>query len=240
MTTIRKSASSNWISIEDEQDRTTWLIDKDFLSSNFQCIYGKGCQSIEAGPDSVKGCCSVGAHFADADDLENVKTYLGRLDSSTWQNFDKAKESGGPFEIDGDEATTKIVDGACVFLNREGFAGGTGCALHAAALKVDERPMDWKPMVCWQVPIRMDLFEDEFGHTTATIRAWQRRDWGDGGNEFHWWCTENEEAYSGAETTFASLKDELTELMGEHIYQQVGRQMQNSIPSVSVEITKKS
>ena len=51
---------------------------------------------------------------------------------------------------------TRVVDGACIFLNRPGFAGGAGCALHLAAVDADESPLDWKPSVCWQLPIRVD------------------------------------------------------------------------------------
>ena len=58
---------------------------------------------------------------------------------------------------------------ACIFLNRPGFEGGAGCALHIAALEAGERPMDWKPSVCWQVPIRLEHSTDEIGppHVTA-------------------------------------------------------------------------
>ena len=51
---------------------------------------------------------------------------------------------------------TRVVDGACIFLNRPGFAGGAGCALHLAAVDAGESPIDWKPSVCWQLPIRVD------------------------------------------------------------------------------------
>ena len=49
---------------------------------------------------------------------------------------------------------TRVVDGACIFLNRTGFAGGAGCALHLAAFDAGESPIDFKPSVCWQLPIR--------------------------------------------------------------------------------------
>ena len=54
---------------------------------------------------------------------------------------------------------TRVVDGACIFLNRPGFAGGEGCALHIAALACDESPTEWKPSVCWQLPLRVDWQE---------------------------------------------------------------------------------
>ena len=104
----------------------------------------------------------------------------------------------GEPDDDGEPTTvTRLVDDACIFLNRPGFAGGAGCALHIAALEAGERPLDWKPNVCWQVPLRLEHSTDENGHVTSRLREWKRRDWGEGGDEFHWWCTESPEAFVG-------------------------------------------
>ena len=54
-----------------------------------------------------------------------------------------------------------------------------------------ERPIDWKPDVCWQLPLRLQEHTDDHGHVTSTLREWKRRDWGEGGHEFHWWCTDS-------------------------------------------------
>jgi hypothetical protein len=103
-------------------------------------------------------------------------------------------------------------------LNREGFGGGAGCALHAAALKRGARPLDWKPAVCWQVPIRLDVHRDDYGHETVMVRAWQRRDWGPGGEDFHWWCTEEDLAYTGPQPLYLGAREELVELLGRALY----------------------
>ena len=69
---------------------------------------------------------------------------------------------------DGEPTTiTRLVDDACIFLNRPGFAGGVGCSLHLAALEAGERPLDWKPDVCWQLPLRLEHSTDENGHVTS-------------------------------------------------------------------------
>ena len=111
-----------------------------------------------------------------------------------------------------------MVDGACIFLNRPGFEGGAGCALHVAALEVGERPMDWKPDVCWQVPVRLEEHEGDDGHVISFVREWKRRDWGDAGDEFHWWCTDSPEAFVGTKPTYVYLRDEIVELCGEEVY----------------------
>ena len=74
---------------------------------------------------------------------------------------------GGPFkQKKSGEWVTRKTKGACIFLNRPDFPGGQGCALHRAALEREERPVDWKPDVCWQVPIRLDIHTDDYDNDT--------------------------------------------------------------------------
>ena len=103
---------------------------------------------------------------------------MKRLKGRHWKNKDKAKDKGWfATEKDG-EKKTRVVNGACIFHNPPGFEGGTGCAFHIAALEAGERPMDWKPDVCWQVPIRLEEHIEDGGYVVSTIREWKRRDWG--------------------------------------------------------------
>jgi len=78
--------------------------------------------------------------------------------------------------------------------------------------------VDWKPEVCWQVPIRRQDDRDVYGHVTSTIREWKRRDWGEGGTEFHWWCTEAPEAFTGSRQVWESCEDELVALTNRRAY----------------------
>ena len=147
-----------------------------------------------------QGCCSYGAHFIDDDDLAAVEQAAARLTKEQWQFRAKGKRGGILAKDDDGARTTRVVDGACIFLNRPGFAGGVGCALHIGALEAGERPLDWKPDVCWQLPLRLEERTDEHGHVTSFVREWKRRDWGDGGHEFHWWCTDSPEAFRRSQT----------------------------------------
>ncbi len=73
-----------------------------------------------------------------------------------------------------------------------------GRRMRAACRRTRRRrdsPMDCKPEVCWQLPLRLTHHLDEVEHSTHTLREWKRRDWGEGGAEFHWWCTEGPEAF---------------------------------------------
>ena len=119
----------------------------------------------------AQGCCSYGAHFVDDDDVQTVVRAFVRLEPRHMQFHAKAVKKGflrpGDPDADGTVPTaTRLVDDACIFLNRPGFEGGVGCALHIAALEAGERPLDWKPNVCWQVPIRLEHTTDDNGHVT--------------------------------------------------------------------------
>jgi len=213
-----------WVSFDADDEQRTWLFDATFLRSNYHCIYGEGCQGVLDGPspELAQGCCSYGAHLVDEDDVARVVKAFVSLRPDQMQFYDQATEQG--FLAPGDDdagspvTTTALADDACIFLNRPGFAGGMGCALHIAALEADERPLDWKPNVCWQVPLRLEHSTDENGHVTSRLREWKRRDWGEGGDEFHWWCTEAEEAYSAARPVYVESRDEIVELVGQSVY----------------------
>jgi hypothetical protein len=110
-------------------------------------------------------------------------------------------------------------------LNRPGFGGGAGCALHLAALDAGETPVDWKPSVCWQLPIRVDWAEADDGTEVATVRAWTRQDWGDEGETMAWCCTEGERAYVGDRPVIESLGEELEAIVGADVYQTLRRRL---------------
>ena len=79
--------------------------------------------------------------------------------------------------------------------------------------------MTLKPEVCWQLPLRReDQVDDDEGHVTSAIRQWDRRHWGKGGREFHWWCTESPEAFVGTKPVYEEMQAELTEMVGSKVY----------------------
>lgn len=225
-----------WISLCDDDDGV-WMFDVTYLLSHYHCIYGRGCPGIDEEPDHSEafGCCIHGAYFVDDDDLDTTHEYVQRLTEEDWQFKSVADAStngrqgakgkprnyGAYEKIESGEWTTRIHNGACIFLNRPDFHSGAGCALHTAAVRHGERPMDWKPDVCWQVPIRMDVHTDDNGHDTVFVRAWERRDWGDGGADFHWWCIEEDAAYTADDPVYRTSRDELIGFVGEPLYERL-------------------
>ena len=217
-----------YLSFDDPDEERTWVFDITFLRSTWNCIWGNGCHGVLTADATAlnQGCCSYGAHFIDGADVQTVVDSSARLRPDQWQYHAEAEADGWTDTEPDGTVVTRLVDGACIFLNRPGFAGGEGCALHSAALAVGERPLDWKPDVCWQLPLRLHEDVDAHGHVTSTLREWKRRDWGEGGAEFHWWCTESDDAFNGKQPTYEHLREEITEFTGETVYQLLVTQLE--------------
>lgn len=221
----------DFISFEDPDEQRTWMFDATFLRSNWSCIYGRGCLGIytEPTPELHQGCCSMGAWFLDEEDVAKVEKAAARLDETTWQFLSKAGDRIWRKRAKG-TITTRLVKDACIFLNRPGFAGGIGCALHHGALKAGERPIDWKPTVCWQLPLRLEDQTDGDGHVTSILREWKRRDWGAGGDQFAWWCTDSPLAFIGADPVYRTLKEEIVEIVGPRVYSMLVGRLEAPVP----------
>ena len=203
--------------------------DLTWLTSSWTCIFGAGCRGIYADrPDD--GCCTLGAHFTDADDLTRVRAVVAELGEDEWQHHpghgrrgdkDPSRLSAWTEEED-DTRKTKVVDGACIFLNRPGFPAGAGCALHQHAVLTGSPPHEAKPDVCWQLPIRRSYRTveqpDDTTYLEVTIAEYDRRGWGPGGHDLDWYCSSNTEAHVGAEPVYRSNRAELTALMGPEAY----------------------
>jgi hypothetical protein len=207
-----------WVSFEDEGEERTWVFDVTFLTSNWKCIFGDGCQGVLTGPapELVQGCCSYGAHLIDKKDARRVEKVAKTLTAEDWENHGSKKPVIHTNKHG--ELVTRIKGDACVFLNSPGFAAGAGCALHLAALKRGVNPLKYKPEVCWQLPLRREDDVDDEGYVTSTIRQWDRKDWGVGGAEFHWWCTESPDAFVGTKPVYREMEAELTEMVGPTVF----------------------
>lgn len=215
--------ATEWVSFDDAEYDQTWVFDVTFLLTNWSCIYGRGCQGVltEDATERGEGCCSYGAFVNDADEAKRIEKAAKKLTGEQWQYRSRGRERGPIKTTKGGNRKTRMADGACIFLNRPGFAGGAGCALHRAALEAGRPPRDLKPDVCWHMPLHRHDEEDDDGYVTTTIREWTRRQWGDGGAEFHWWCTEAPEAFVGHEPVYRAMDGELVAMCGAEIYERL-------------------
>jgi len=191
-----------------------WEVDAGFLAGNWTCIWGRGCRGIgdEADTTHLLGCCSLGAEFADPDDAANAAEHAGCLEPELWQYHAEAERRG--IFADPERTATRVVEGACIFLNRAGFEGGPGCALHIGATSFGDSPIEWKPAVCWQLPLGIEERMED-GRSVTVLRRWERSDFGVGDEWPKWFCTDTPDAYVGGRRVIDSLAEELAELMGD-------------------------
>jgi hypothetical protein len=225
-----------WLEFPDPADPDHVVrADLTWLTSAWTCIFGRGCAGVVEGrPDD--GCCSHGAFFTDEDDLARVTAAVGRLTDEDWQ-LAPAGRGAWTEEDDADDGAdgeppvrslrTRLVDGACVFLNRPGFPGGSGCALHRMALRTGVHPLTTKPDVCWQLPVRREQEwvdrPDGSRVLVTTIGEFDRRGWGPGGHDLHWWCTGAPAAHVSPEPLVLTYGPELVALLGEPAYAELRR-----------------
>lgn len=204
---------------------TTWRFDRTFLTSRWTCIWGRGCLGILPERDAAPGhgCCSIGAELDGEDEAHLISALAATLEPAGFQYFSTAAETG--VFSDADRHATRVVDGACIFLNRPGFGGGAGCALHLAAVKLGESPVGLKPSVCWQLPIKVDWQLCADGTEVATVRGWTRQDWGTEGVTMAWCCTEGPEAFVGDRPVVESMADALEEIIGTEVYVELRRRL---------------
>ena len=211
--------------LEIDAGSTIWRFDADFLRSSWTCIWGRGCLGILAEPaeELGQGCCSVGAELGDVDEARMISALGATLPAERFEHHGEAAAAG----VFSDETctNTRVVDGACIFLNRPGFGGGAGCALHLAALDADESPLEWKPSVCWQLPIKVDWEPGEGDTEIATVRRWERRDWGEDGDPMAWCCTEGTRAYVGERAVIDSLAEEIEAVVGTPVFVELRRRL---------------
>jgi hypothetical protein len=214
--------SREWFAFADPDDAGhEFRADLTWLLSSWTCIFGRGCHGIvKERPDD--GCCSHGAFYSDKDDQRRVRAMAKELTAEDWQL--RGQRKGGIDEIDEEDGRrrTRRFDDACVFLNRPGFAGGAGCALHRMALRTGRHPLEAKPDVCWQLPIHRSAEwierPDETKILVTTITEFTRRGWGPGGHDLDWFCTTSPEAHVGADPVYVSYGPELAAMMGERAY----------------------
>ena len=212
-----------------DDDDQVFHCDLTWLTSRWRCIFGEGCRGIYT-DRPTDGCCTLGAHFTDGEDEARVAAAVSQLTPALWQLQERAGAEGWAEPENADAPTegelpgrkTRIVDGACIFLNRPGFGGGQGCALHKLADHQGRSITETKPDVCWQLPVRRQFRtvtrSDDSTYTEVAIGEYGRDGWGPGGHDLDWYCSSNTEAHVGTEPVYRSSREELVALMGPAAY----------------------
>ena len=158
-------------------------------------------------------------YFSDEEDRTRVEAAAERIPEGEWQLAAEAERLGGAiYKDDAGDWRTRLFEGACVFQNRVDHpwrtrlrtpSDGRGRAhlasgrqargvLAGASASGGSRDRNRPPL-----------------HHGA---EWSRKDWGDGGPEFGWWCTDSPEAFNGTRPAYLELSEELTAICGETVY----------------------
>jgi hypothetical protein len=206
-----------WLEVVDDDD-DYWLIDMTFMLSTYRCTFGDGCPG-GWGAESYSGCCATAPFFDDDEDPHRLQQYVDRLKPEHTDNYDEIHKRW-LIERTNDTQLRKL-NGYCIFFNKGAADGTIGCSLHAEAVRVGEDWRDWKPNICWTVPIRVD---EEGNYNTLT--AWDRDEhggWGqkgDGSEGF--WCIDDQANYPAVGVrVYESLSNEITRILGADAYKKV-------------------
>jgi hypothetical protein len=228
---VRPDFPREWYEFTDPDNESHVITaDLTWLLSRWTCVFGTPlCQGIEAGrPDD--GCCSHGAFLTDGEDLDRLDAAVAQLTPADWQFRDLGLSSGYVEDDDLEDELaqkTRVHDGACIFLNRPGFAGGIGCSLHQMAVRKGIEPHTVKPDVCWQLPLRRTQEwakrPDGKDVLRTTITEYDRRGWGEGGEDLDWYCTSSPDAHVGEKAVWESNAAELREMIGAAAYTELAR-----------------
>lgn len=201
-----------WIEIT--TSTKTWLVDTEFLLSDYECQWGTGCKGINPNRPDL-GCCANGAYLTDSD-VELLKDKVPQLKDSEWQHKtddyltkSKYKTRLGIKRWDGQLKTSVQNDddevSGCVFANDPDFQGGMGCALHIAAVNRGEDFIEWKPEICWQMPLYIEEIEE------LEVNILRMFHWGE--SDYPWFCERDREMWVGKNPVYQSMSKELKKML---------------------------
>lgn len=199
-----------WVEIRTEE--SAWLVDMEFLLSSYQCTWGTECNGINPERPDL-GCCANGAYL-EKEDIELLKKRVPELTAEVWENkrekyIDTVRTRNKLGITTKKDKKTSIVDpknsvSGCVFANSADFAGGAGCALHISALSRGESPFDWKPSICWQMPLLVDYSEETDLHILRMFH-WSQE-------EYPWFCSQDEISWVAEKPLYQTMNEELKRL----------------------------
>ena len=226
MPDVKKDFDRDWVEfIDPENPHHLYKCDLTWLTSNWNCIYGSGCKGIDKEKPN-DGCCSDGAYYSSKKDEARVTKYAKKLTREMWQFYDEAHDKKGSLKISeiglDRDRKTRMVEGSCIFLNRNGEHENFGCVLHHLALKEGLHFSDTKPDICWQLPLRRSFETRDVGDKeieVTVIGEYERKSWGEGGHDFDWYCSDNTEAHNAKVPLYISNKSELIALMSPKAYE---------------------
>ncbi len=120
------------------------------------------------------------------------------------------------------EWKTQVVDDACIFLNRPDFKHGAG--LRAAPPRAQHRQALQRatsPRSAGRCRCGASTTSRTTARVISRLTEFGRDGWGEGGEDFGWWCTEAPEAFLGTRPVYESMEVELRKMLGKKLYKRV-------------------
>lgn len=237
--TYGPDTTMEWLEFADVNDEEHFFrINLTYFLSNYNCIYGAGCNGIKSDmPRPETGCCAQGVGFVNEEDVANVAAQVELLTEkhSHPDNLKHIREKGWSVSNKyGEPYKTRKKNNMCIFANPQPTDPShppMGCAFHHLATDLGVSHVETKPEVCWQVPMYISeelnsAYKDVTIITTQSLDEW-------GGEPYNpndpnddplrndylaFWCVDSPDAYNGSEAYYKNAKDELTKIMGADNY----------------------
>lgn len=238
--TARTMDIVDWLVIKDPSKDQRWSLHLPFMFSSWGCLYGRGkCPGMIFNDSKTysydTGCCNDGAYLTSPEELKRQQFWVDQLtdDDMPARKLAEVRKRWLTItrEDDGSVAAkTRVFEGACIFANKFGEQkdGKIGCAFLHLAARLGEQDVDdvshtmTMPTVCWQLPIKVVVEEDEYG-TISQIVPWDASRWTEEPDpefdDLQWWCVDDKEAYSHeTEPFFRRYAEELEAIVGKEAW----------------------
>ncbi len=161
---------------EDPDEQRTWVFDATFLRSNRSCIYGDGCKGVldarraDARPGLLQLRRPLRRRRRRADRGERVRAARAAAHGSSTPRRKKGFLRPGDARRRRHGADHDAGRRRRLHLPQPTRASraapGARCTSPRSRPASDR--IDWKPNVCWQVPIRLEHHTDDNGYVTST------------------------------------------------------------------------
>ena len=171
-------------------------------------------------PSSAQGCCSYGAHFVDEDDEANMLAYAERLTAGAVAVPRRRAAQGRAHQAQQGRRDQDPPRRRCLHLPQPPrLRRRHRLRARTAALEAGERPLDWKPEVCWQLPLRLEDHTDDDGprhlhpaRVEAPRLGRRRRTSSTGG------APTTPDAFVDRQPVYETMRDEIVEMVGQEAY----------------------
>ena len=226
-----------WIEFADPADAEHWIrADLTWLCSRWTCIFGRGCHGIVEG-QAEHGCCSHGAFFSDSADEKRVTQFAAQADPPRLavlrrrphKKGGKLRFTEGQRRRGRDRRKHPRRRRRLHLPQPRRTSPAAGCALHALALRTGLQPAA-RPSPRCAGSCRCGASRSGStartgrGSCVSTVAEFDRRGWGEGGHDLHWYCTSLARGPRRRRAACTSrYGPELTALIGAPAYAELAR-----------------